>query len=114
MATLVMDPHIEEELLEKRRAWGGDRYDEVWDGVYIMSPLANVEHQRVVSGLTIALGAALAGKAEVFAGINVTNRSDDWKQNYRCPDLSVVFPGSKAVDCGPYFLGGPDFIVEVA
>src|SRR6185312_8624088 len=85
-----------------------------WNGVYIMSPLANVEHQRIMSGLTIALGAALAGRAEVFAGINVTDRRDDWEQNYRCPDVAVVFPGSIASDCGPYFLGGPDWVCEVA
>ena len=54
MATLVMDPHIEEELLEKRRAWGGDKFDEVWDGVYVMAPLANIEHMQLMANLTAA------------------------------------------------------------
>ena len=76
--------------------------------------MANVEHQAVVTGLAIALGTALAGKAAVFAGISVSDRRKDWEQNYRCPDVAVVLPGSKAVDCGPYFLGGPDFVVEIA
>ena len=79
-----------------------------------MSPLANVEHQAIIGGLTMAFACALEGRATVFPGINVSDRRKDWEQNYRCPDVAVVLPGSKAVDCGPYFLGGPDFVVEIA
>jgi Uma2 family endonuclease len=116
VATLVIDPHIEEQLLEQRRASGGDRFDEVWDGVYVMAPLANTEHQAVVTALTIALGNAFAGQpdVQVFAGINVSDRRKNWEHNYRCPDVAVILPDSRAKDCGPYFLGGPDFLVEVA
>ena len=52
MPTLVMDPKIEEQLLENRRAWGGDKFDEVWEGVYVMSPLPNNEHQKLMSRLS--------------------------------------------------------------
>lgn len=116
MPTLVMDPKIEEELLENRRAWGGDKFDEVWDGVYIMAPMANTEHQSIVSGLTIAIANALASLPgiQVFAGINVSDRRENWERNYRCPDVAVVLPGSRAIDCGAYHCGGPDFVVEVA
>jgi Uma2 family endonuclease len=116
MPTLVMDPEIEEQLLEKRRAWGGDKFDEVWDGVYVMAPMANTEHQAIISGLTIAIGNALAdvSGAVIFPGINVSDRREDWEKNYRCPDVAIVLPGSRAVDCGPFHLGGPDFVVEVA
>ena len=38
----------------ERRAWGGDRFDEVWDGVYVMSPIAN--NQRIWDA---GLGASL-------------------------------------------------------
>src|SRR5687768_5220414 len=110
MATLVMDPRIEEELLENRRAWGGDKFDEVWEGVYVMAPMANTEHQAIVSGLNTAISIALAGVsgAQVYPGINVSDRREDWEKNYRCPDVAVIVPGSKAVDCGPFHLGGPD------
>jgi Uma2 family endonuclease len=116
MATLVMDPRIEEALLEQRRAAGGDKFDEVWDGVYVMAPMANTEHQAIVSGLNTAISIALAGVsgAQVYPGINVSDRREDWEKNYRCPDVEVILPGSKAVDCGPFHLGGPDFLVEVA
>ena len=47
MTTLIIDPVWEEMVLEERRANGADRFDEVWDGVYIMSPMANNEHQAI-------------------------------------------------------------------
>jgi Uma2 family endonuclease len=116
MPTLVMDPHIEEELLEKRRAWGGDKFDEVWDGIYVMSPLPNNEHQQLMAKLTAAFEMTFAGQpgVSVFAGVNVSDRRQDWKQNYRCPDVAVVLPGSRAIDCETFFFGGPDFVVEIA
>jgi Putative restriction endonuclease len=116
MPTLVTDPEIEAQLLENRRAWGGDRFDEVWDGVYVMAPLANVEHQAVIGGLQTAIGGAFVGNpaVQVFPGINVSDRRKGWEKNYRCPDVAVILPGSKAVDCGPFLFGGPDFVVEVA
>jgi hypothetical protein len=55
MPTLVMDPKIEEELLANRRAWGGDKFDEVWDGVYVVSPLANNEHMALMANLVAAI-----------------------------------------------------------
>ena len=116
MATLVMDPQIEEELLEHRRACGGDKFDEVWEGVYVMAPLANVEHQAVVGGLQTAIGGAFVGNpaVQVFPGINVSDRRKGWEKNYLCPDVAVILPGSMAVDCGPFLFGGLDFVVEVA
>lgn len=115
MPTLVMDPKIVEELLENRRAWGGDKFDEVWEGVYVMSPLPNIEHQQLVSKLTAAFENAFADHPEVqvFPGVNVSDRQEGWKENYRCPDVAIVLPGSMAIACGAFFLGGPDFVVEI-
>ncbi len=116
MPTLVMDPHIEEELLEKRRAWGGDKFDEVWDGVYVMSPLPNIEHQELMANLASAFRNAFATQPEirVFPGVNVSDRRESWEKNYRCPDVAVVLPGSRAIDCDTFFFGGPDFVIEIA
>lgn len=115
MPTLILDPQVEEDLLEQRRAWGGDRYDEVWDGVYIMSPLPNVEHQELVINLGTAFRNAFANQPEVrvFPGVNVSDREEDWEKNYRCPDVAVVLPGSRALDRGAFLLGGPDVCVEI-
>lgn len=116
MPTLVIDPALENQLLERRRASRGDRFDEVWDGVYIMAPLANIEHQALVNAICTAFTNTLAGKpgVQVFPGVNVSDRRENWEQNYRCPDVAVVLPGSQAVDCDTFYFGGPDFVVEVA
>jgi hypothetical protein len=60
-----MDPRIEEQLLENRRAWGGDRFDEVWDGVYVMAPMANLEHQQLMICLGAAFVNAFASQPEI-------------------------------------------------
>jgi hypothetical protein len=65
MPTLVMDPHIEEELLERRRACRGDRFDEVWDGGCVVAPLANIEHMELMNGLGTAFRNAFAAQPEV-------------------------------------------------
>ena len=46
MAMLSVNPVDLAHLIRERRECGGDRYDEVWDGVYVMSPLADNEHQQ--------------------------------------------------------------------
>ena len=47
MALVSIDPIELASLIRDRRESGGDRYDEVWDGVYVMSPLADNEHQQL-------------------------------------------------------------------
>ena len=47
MAMLSVNPVDLAHLIRERRESGGDRYDEVWDGVYVMSPLADNEHQQL-------------------------------------------------------------------
>ncbi|WP_161602073.1 Uma2 family endonuclease [Tautonia marina] len=116
MATLVLDSYVEDQILEQRRASGGDRFDEVWDGVYVMSPLANNEHQLIATRLSTILQVILnfGERGLVFAGVNVSDRDDGWKQNYRCPDVAVFLNGTSAINRESHWLGGPDFAVEVA
>lgn len=115
MAVLVLDESACETLLAQRRAMGGDRYDEVWEGTYVMNPLASVEHQRLVMGLARVLDEVVRGgrRGLVLPGANVAESADDWEQNYRCPDVVVVLSGGRAVDIGPALVGGPDFLVEI-
>jgi len=47
MHAIVLDEREIASLIERRRETGADRYDEVWDGVYVMAPLATNEHQRL-------------------------------------------------------------------
>jgi Uma2 family endonuclease len=115
MATLIHDPALERDILAQRRAWGADRYDEVWEGVYVVSPMPNDHHQRMATRLAAAFQLALGweSRAEVRAGVNVSDRRKGWKKNYRVPDVAVFLEGTKAENLETHWLGGPDFGVEI-
>lgn len=116
MPTLILDREIEKELRDRRAAWGADRYDEVWEGVCRITPMPNIEHQQIASRFTMIFGEVLewSGRAEVQAGVNVGDREKDWRQNYRVPDVAVFLRGGRAKRCGIFWLGGPDFVIEIA
>src|SRR5262249_5094249 len=94
---------------------GGDRYDEVWEGVTFMPPLANNQHQSlgVEFGVMFCLALGEAVRGRIYDGVNVSDRVEDWLYNYRCPDVAVFLPGCLAQDCGTHWYGGPDFGVEI-
>jgi Uma2 family endonuclease len=115
MATMILDPELERELRDQRAAWGGDRFDEVWEGIYIMSPLADNEHQEIAMRLGAAIRAAIGWDSpiKILPGANISDRQDAWEFNYRCPDVLAFAPNTKAKDCGTHWYGGPDFAVEI-
>jgi Uma2 family endonuclease len=115
MAIVSVDPIELARLIRERRECGGDRYDEVWDGVYVMSPLADNEHQElgVDFAAVVKLATGFDKRIRIFAGCNVSDRPRRWKQNYRCPDVAVFLPGNPAQDRGSHWFGGPDFAVEI-
>jgi Uma2 family endonuclease len=115
MSFLRLDRDLGEQLRAERAANGSDRWDEVWDGVYVMPPLPNDEHQEIVTALAAILQFTVGwtGLGRVFAGINVSDRVENWKENYRCPDVAVFLKESRAVSHGMFWLGGPDFAVEL-
>jgi Uma2 family endonuclease len=104
---------LAEDLIRTRQKRGIDKYDEVWDGVYVMPPLANNPHQKLVGFLTPIYHEVVPQGGQVFPGANVSDRRKTWKENFRCPDLVVVLPGGRAVDCGTHWYGGPDFLTEI-
>ncbi len=115
MTALITDLELKEDLIAKRRAAGGDKYDEVWEGVYVMAPMANDEHQYLVKELTIILGIAIdwAGLGETRPGVNVSDRPDDWTSNYRVPDVAVFLNDTQAENRDTFWYGGPDFGIEI-
>jgi Uma2 family endonuclease len=115
MVAIITDPEMEQELIERRRAMGVDQFDEVWDGVYVMSPSADNEHQSLATRLANVLGAVIEtpGLGTVYAGVNVSDQRRDWRTNYRCPDVAVFLNGTKAVNRRSHWYGGPDFAIEV-
>lgn len=102
-------------MLDQRRASGADRYDEVWDGVYRVTPLPNDEHQQIVSRLTYVFQDVIemAERGDVRAGTNVSDRIEKWTGNFRIPDVAVFLRGGAAKCLGEFWHGGPDFLVEI-
>lgn len=115
MNVLVVDPHACDTLIEQRRLCGGDRYDEMWDGVYVVNPLASNEHQRMVMRLSFVMhGTVVAsGGGTVLPGANVASSETNRERDYHCPDVDVVLAGGRARDIGPALVGGPDFLIEI-
>lgn len=115
MTALVIDPRLEAQLIAERQASGADKFDEVWEGVYVMSPLANDEHQYLVKELTAVLTLVVDWQklGQTRPGTNISDRKDDWTKNYRCPDVAVFLNDTTAENCGAFWLGGPDFAIEI-
>jgi len=115
MAVLVTDPDLETRLISERRNADSDRFDEVWEGLYVMAPLPNDEHQDIQARFVAAFqdGFGWDSPAKVRAGVNVSDRNEGWMENYRCPDVVVFFPGNKAINHGAHWEGGPDFLIEI-
>jgi Uma2 family endonuclease len=115
MPVLICDPDIASEFESQREANGLDKYDEVWDGVIVVTSPPNIEHQQLVSGFVFAIQSAFGWPSvhQVLPGANVSDRDVDWKSNYREPDVVVYCDGNPAVNCGTHWNGGPDFLVEI-
>jgi Uma2 family endonuclease len=115
MAAVITDPNLESRLRAERKLSGADRFDEVWEGIYLISPLADIEHQRLQFRLATAFQLLLGAQspAIILAGVNVSDRELQWEHNYRCPDVAVFLPGNSAKNCGTHFFGGPDLAVEI-
>lgn len=115
MTMLIQEPSISRQIIRQRRELGIDGRDEIWDGVYVVTPLANLEHQDLVGALLAILFQVVCvpKRGRVQPGANVSDRKENWKENFRIPDLVVALNESNACDCGTHWFGGPDFLVEV-
>ena len=115
MAVMVLDPYVEEQVLAERVGSDGDQYDEVWEGVYIVTPLPNDEHQEIVSATCLRFfGKSSHGRDLArFPGVNLSDRDEGWKQNFREPDVAVFLRDTKAINCGTHWQGAADFLVEI-
>lgn len=115
MVALILDSLAEEQLIHERQAIGADRYDEVWDGVYVMSPIANNQHQWLATQISAEIASVIdrQGRGQVFAATNVSDQETDWVRNYRVPDVAVFLNDNPAADRGTHWFGGSDFAVEI-
>jgi Uma2 family endonuclease len=112
----VLNPNVADEIVRDRRKKGIDGHDEVWDGVYVVPPLANNPHQDLAGDLYMILYEVIKRprKGRVQPGANVSDRADEeWVDSHRVPDVVVVLNRGRAIDRGTHWFGGPDFIIEV-
>ena len=115
MPVMIFDPELEREIRTARDSCDAGRRDEVWEGVLVVPPVANNEHQRLVMKFTLAFSYAVdfvAGDS-VLPGCNVSDRDADWITNYREPDVAVYLATNPAKDSNTHWVGGPDVAVEV-
>jgi Uma2 family endonuclease len=115
MDTLILDPQQSKRLQAERQARGLDRFDEVWEGVYVMAPAPNDEHQQLATRLARPFLDVVEDSftGMVRLGINLASDPGDWQHDYRVPDLAVFLSGSAAVCHDTFWSGPPDFIVEI-
>ncbi len=116
MNAVIADPDLQRSLIRRRRRREEDRYDEVWEGVYVMNAQPTNVHQSLVSRLSFVFESVIGqlGLGMVLPGTNVSDRAESWKKNYRCPDVAVYLNESKAINWETHWQGGPDLAVEIA
>jgi Uma2 family endonuclease len=115
MNLLITDPGLSKKMIRQRRLRGIDQQDEVWEGVYVMAPPPNDEHQGLLTRVSSVLSFLIEwpGLGKVRSGVGVSDRDEGWTKNFRVPDVSVFWNGTAAINKGSHWLGGPDFAVEV-
>ncbi len=107
MRTLLSDPLPQEvqELLERRRKWGADLHDEVWEGVLHVVPAPDFRHAAISAQVASLLRAPASA-----AGLTVTDAFNlgDSKQDFRVPDV-----GLHRLGAGGTWLPTAALVVEV-
>ncbi len=107
MTTVILGelPAELEALLERRRKWGADRWDEVWDGVLHMVPSPSYGHARLATQLLVILDqiAGAAGLEATMSGFNL-----GLPQDHRIPDGGLHRPGTEGI-----WLPTAELVVEI-
>ncbi len=114
-AFAITDPALVRKLKAKREATGLDRRDEMWEGIYVVSPIQDVEHREIAAKLLFAVAAVRGDRdeAHILFGCNISDRVEGWNKNYRIPDLVLYLSSNPARNCKTHMVGGPDFAVEI-
>jgi Uma2 family endonuclease len=115
MPVLVLNKDWASKLLTEREQVAESRWDEVWDGVTIIMPEADIEHDDIDVFFIFVFKTVFARESgvRVHGRVNVSDRVRGWMKNYRIPDMSIFQPGNSVVDCRTHYRGGPDLAMEI-
>lgn len=100
-------PPAVDDLIEERRRTGADRFDEIWEGVYVVNPPPSYRHSTV-AGLIVDLlrpGAESRG-LDVRREVGIGHHAD-----HRIPDVVVADPAD--LDDARHYLLTAAIAVEV-
>lgn len=116
MPVMIYDPTYADQVRLMRAAQAPNARDEMWEGVLVMPPMPNNQHQDIVNGFVYAFTSVVnrAGGDRVHPGANVSDRDAGWIDNYREPDVVVYLVTNPAQDSNTHWVGGPDLAVEIA
>lgn len=114
MDVQVLDPQTEPKFRDSP-VERESRFEEVWEGVVVMPPMPNNEHQDIQFKLLLPIAAAVEvpGIGCITAGVNISDRDDQWGHNFRGPDVVVYLNTNPAINHGTHWQGGPDFLAEI-
>lgn len=104
--------------VDERKNSEAAQWDEMWNGVLHMPPMANRLHQNIAKELMIYLDRhwEKPGRGRVNQEVNLTTPEDEaaWTLNYRIPDLVLLDPPRFGIDKIEYMVGAPLVVVEIA
>jgi len=103
--------------IQERKNSDISQWDEMWDGVLHMPPIANGMHQD----FALDLGGYLKRRwAKPNGGlvrleVNLTTPEDveTWTKNYRIPDMVLLDRARLLIDKNEYMVGAPLVVVEI-
>ncbi len=115
MELLIRDPETAQQLIADRSISGADRFDEVWNGIYVIAPTRTDEHQRIVGCFCHFLVdmLMLPGLGEVRMCAHLVADPADCQYDFRVPDIVVFRSDTSAVCHDMFWTGPPDFVVEI-
>jgi Uma2 family endonuclease len=114
-AFLITDPESIRNHKFERQTTGHDRRDEMWDGIYVVAPIQDIEHRRMAAGLLFAFASFQkeVDPGHLSFGGNISDSVEGWHKNYRIPDLLFYLSENPARNCETHWCGGPDLAVEI-
>jgi Uma2 family endonuclease len=115
MPTIVLDGSWMEGVVKKLLAEGNRTHDEVWEGVTYLMPQPDNDHERIaaffIRVFSLLFGMDTASSVQGTA--NLSDRVENWKENYRNPSMAYFAADTDAEDHDSFWYGGPDFLLEI-